>query len=154
MKLFLRSIYIGGGLLVNDWKALKIYNIIFNWCPVGQHQGQRPVSNSRMLPTQRRIQDWRSGEFSMIFFCKFWLYNMRFFNRSQLNYNMQFILYSRYKIIGCVWRDIKTIPRSQEFYRAGNAPPVLKFLDPPLQRSVFHFLIDMFWSYYFKYRIK
>ena len=29
-------------------------------------------------------------------------------------------------------RDIKTNARPQEFYRAGTAPPVLKFLDPPL----------------------
>ena len=31
----------------------------------------------------------------------------------------------------CEW-DIKTIPRPQEFYRASEPRPVLKFLDPPL----------------------
>ena len=31
----------------------------------------------------------------------------------------------------CEW-DIKTNPRPQKFYRAGTAPPGLKFLDPPL----------------------
>ena len=34
--------------------------------------------------------------------------------------------------------DIKTNARLQEFYRAGTAPPVLKFLDPPL---MFHRLL-------------
>ena len=29
------------------------------------------------------------------------------------------------------WRGTKTIPRPKKFYRAGTAPPVLKFQDPP-----------------------
>ena len=45
---------------------------------------------------------------------------------------MYFILYYHRKSIGYVWRGIKTIFRPQELYRAGTAPPVLKFLDPPL----------------------
>ena len=39
-----------------------------------------------------------------------------------------------HNIIECVWSDIKTIPRPQEFYRDVAAPLVLKLLDPPLQR--------------------
>ena len=31
-----------------------------------------------------------------------------------------------------MWRGIKTIFRHQKLYRAETAPPVLKFLDPPL----------------------
>ena len=32
----------------------------------------------------------------------------------------------------CVKGASKQSPKPQEFYRAGTAPPVLKFLDPPL----------------------
>ena len=46
--------------------------------------------------------------------------------------NMYVIQYSHYKSIGYVWRGIKTISRPQKLYRAGTAPPVYKFLDPPL----------------------
>ena len=44
-----------------------------------------------------------------------------------------FILYSRYKSIGFVWRGIKN-PRPQEFFHALNTSHLrfLKFLDPPL----------------------
>ena len=47
---------------------------------------------------------------------------------------MYFILFSRYKSIGYVWRGIKTIFRPQKLYRAGTArsPRALKFLDLPL----------------------
>ena len=45
---------------------------------------------------------------------------------------MYFIIYYYYKSIGYVWRGIKTIFRHQKLYRAETAPPVLKFLDPPL----------------------
>lgn len=39
-----------------------------------------------------------------------------------------FTLYSQDLNIECVWRDIKTIPRPQEFYRA----PSSEMFDPPL----------------------
>lgn len=39
-----------------------------------------------------------------------------------------FTLYSQDINIECVWRDIKTIPRPQEFYRA----PSSEMFDPPL----------------------
>ena len=51
-------------------------------------------------------------------------------------YSMYFILYSHYKSMGYVWRGIKTISRHQILYRAGTAPPVLKFLDPPLRTTL------------------
>ena len=35
---------------------------------------------------------------------------------------MYFILYTRFKNIRYVIRDIKTVPRPQEFYRGGTAP--------------------------------
>ena len=47
-----------------------------------------------------------------------------------------FILCSHYKSIEYVWRGIKTISRPQKLYRAWTVvPPVLKFLDPPLERE-------------------
>ena len=47
-------------------------------------------------------------------------------------YNMYCILCSHYDKIGHICRGIKTIPRSQTFYRAGTAPLVSNVLDPPL----------------------
>ena len=41
--------------------------------------------------------------------------------------------YSHYKSIEYVWWGIKTISRPLNIYRAGTAPPVYKFLDPPLR---------------------
>ena len=48
---------------------------------------------------------------------------------------MYFILFSNYKSIECVKRH-KTVPRPQAFYSAGTAPPVGKFLDPPLYKPL------------------
>ena len=42
------------------------------------------------------------------------------------------IICTQYEMIRYVWRDIKTIPRPQKFYRAGAAPKVQKFLYLPL----------------------
>ena len=52
---------------------------------------------------------------------------------------MQFLLYIYFSLLLLrrdmvyvnMWRGNKTIPRPKKFYRAGTAPPVLKFQDPP-----------------------
>ena len=75
----------------------------------------------------RRIQDrriWR--EPSCLNFFKFGLNNTHI--RYNV-YNMYFILYSKYKNKGYVWRGINTIQRSKEV--PGQRTPFLKFLDPP-----------------------
>ena len=46
-----------GGLLVNNWKALTIYSLLFYPRSVGQYQGQRHDTSTRMLTKQMRIQD-------------------------------------------------------------------------------------------------
>ena len=103
------------GLLVNDWKALKMYNLLFFWFLVGQDQGQCPNANSWMLESKGGSMPGlthRAIFFEIVFInldCKICVY----FNRCQ---HIMFTIYDLFrtiatKIIGCVWRDIKTIPR-------------------------------------------
>ena len=47
-----------GGLLVNVWKTLTIYSLLFYSRSVGQYQEQRHDIISRVLTNQMRIQDW------------------------------------------------------------------------------------------------
>ena len=46
------------------------------------------------------------------------------------------IHYSYYENIGYVWKGIKTSHRPKNSTAPGPRPPVLKFLDPPLESDV------------------
>ena len=63
---------------------------------------------------------------------------------------MYSIHYSCYIHIGYVWRGIKTNPRPKTSTAPGPRPPVLKFLDPPLEtpcpRSLQHYTITILQS--------
>ena len=59
-------------------------------------------------------------------------FNCHTIQTSHIVYNMYFDIYSHYKTQGMCEGGIKTNLRPKEFYRAGTAPPILKFLDPPL----------------------
>ena len=60
----------------------------------------------------------RPFEFFWFVFVNFDCIICIYYNCSQHTMFIQFVIYSRYKNIGYVWRDINTIPRPQEFYSA------------------------------------
>ena len=110
------------GQLVNDCQALMIYSLLFYPRSVGQYQGQRHYTSSRMLTKRMRIQDWETFRNFLACFvnfdCIICIY--MYFNCSQHTMLIQFVIYF-----------LK--------YSRPPPPPSLRFEIPglPLQRSVF-----------------
>ena len=127
-------LYISIKILGAFWIPLYEYVVLSEW-----NSWTKPVWNSypessnctsfRFCRTNLNVTSFENFQyFDLMFDC----ITRIFLNCSQYAMCTICTFYSNYKSIGYVWGCIKTIPRSQESYRAGTAHPVLKFLNPPL----------------------